>query len=57
MDSMRRGEVGPKHPADLVVHECVLMVVVYLLGRETRLGDGLHFSDAGNGPQPVLVHT
>lgn len=54
---MRRGEVGPKHPADLVVHECVLMVVVYLLGRETRLGDGLHFSDAGNGPQPVLVHT
>lgn len=45
---MRRREVGAKCLADLVVHECVLVVVVvvYLLGREIRLVDGFHLSDS-----------
>lgn len=38
--------MGAECPADLVVHECVLVVVVYLLGRETRLVDGFHLSDS-----------
>lgn len=45
-ESVRRREVGAKCLADLVVHECVLVVVVYLLGREIRLVDGFHLSDS-----------
>ena len=45
-ESVRRREVGAQHPADLVVHECVLVAVVCLLSRETRLVDGLHLSDS-----------
>lgn len=52
---MRR-EVETQCEADLGVHECTLVAVACVLGKETRLGSGLHLSASGGCSQHMLIH-